>query len=289
VKDPLDGRVVLVTGAARGIGEHTARLAAARGARLSLVGLEPRRLAALADELGARWFEADVTDQAALEAAVRGTLDAYGGIDAVVANAGVVNRGTIAVGDFDAFLRTIDVDLVGVVRTVRATVDAVAARRGYLLLVSSAAAFTALPGMAAYCAAKAGVEHFGTAIRLELAHRGVAVGTAHPCWIDTDLVRDAQDDLPAFREALARLPWPVGGTTTVRRCAEALVDGIARRRRRIYVPRSIALVHALRTVVTGPLADRVVGRTARTTVPAMEAQVRALGRGFGTHTAGPVR
>jgi NAD(P)-dependent dehydrogenase (short-subunit alcohol dehydrogenase family) len=289
MRDPLDGRVVLVTGAARGIGEHTARLAAARGARLALVGLEPDRLAALADELGARWFAADVTDQAALDAAARGTVDAYGGIDAVVANAGIASRGTIAVGDLDAYVRTIEVDLVGVVRTVRATIDAVIARRGYLLLVSSAAAFTALPGMAPYCAAKAGVEHFGTAIRLELAHRGVAVGTAHPCWVDTDLVRDAQDDLPAFRDALARLPWPVGGTTTVQRCGQALVDGLARRRRRIYVPRSIALVHALRTVVTGPLADRVIGRGARDSVPAMEAQVRALGRGFGATTAGTRR
>lgn len=285
---PLAGQVVLVTGAARGIGAETARLAAARGARLALVGLEPERLAALADELGPGhvWFTADVTAQAELDAAVAGTVAALGGIDAVVANAGIANRGTIAVGDIEALARTVEVNLTGVMRTVAATVAEVTARRGYYLLVSSAAAFTALPGMAAYCAAKAGVEQFGNVIRLELAHRGVRVGTAHPGWIDTDLVRDAQEDLPAFREALARLPWPVGSTTSVTSCAAAFVRAIERRRRRVYVPRPVGLLQAARSAVLSPLTDLVIGRHARTSVPVMEEQVRALGRAFGRHTAG---
>ncbi|MEU4482669.1 SDR family oxidoreductase [Micromonospora sp. NPDC023966] len=282
----LAGKVVLVTGAARGIGEHTARLAAARGARLALVGLEPDRLAALATELGPGhvWFPADVTDQAELAAAVDGTVTALGGIDAVVANAGVANRGTIAVGDVEALVRTVEVNLIGVMRTAAATVPALTARRGYLLIVSSAAAFAALPGMAAYCASKAGVEHFGTAIRLELAHRGVAVGTAHPSWVDTDLVREARADLPAFETALAKLPWPMRRTTTVQECAEAFVRAIERRRRRVYVPRAVGAVQAVRSVLVSPLADRLVGRTARDTVPLIEEQARALGRGFGAST-----
>lgn len=283
----LSGKVILVTGAARGIGEQTARLAAARGARLALVGLEPQRLAALAADLGAEhaWFECDVTDQGSLDEAVRGTIEAFGGIDVVVANAGVANRGTIAVGDIEALVRTVDVNLLGVMRTVGATVPHVIASRGYFLLVSSAAAFAALPGMAAYCASKAGVEQFGNAIRLELAHRGVRVGTAHPSWIDTDMVRDAKDDLPAFREALRKLPWPLGSTTSVEACATAFVDGIERRRRRIYVPRVIGAIQAVRSVVTGPLADAVIGRTARHSVPQMEQEVRRLGRAFGAHSA----
>ncbi|MFG1659812.1 SDR family oxidoreductase [Micromonospora chersina] len=282
----LAGKVVLVTGAARGIGEHTARLAAARGARLALVGLEPDRLAALAAELGPGhvWFPADVTDQAELAAAVDGTVAALGGIDAVVANAGVANRGTIAVGDVEALVRTVEVNLIGAMRTAAATVPALTARRGYLLIVSSAAAFAALPGMAAYCASKAGVEHFGTAIRLELAHRGVAVGTAHPSWVDTDLVREARADLPAFEAALAKLPWPMRRTTTVQECAGAFVRAIERRQRRVYVPRAVGAVQAVRSVLVSPLADRLIGRTARDTVPLIEEQARALGRGFGAST-----
>ena len=280
------GKVILITGAARGIGEHTARLAVARGARVALVGLEPARLAALRAELGPShvWFEADVTDQASLDTAVQGTVEALGGIDVVVANAGIANRGTVAVGDVEAMARTVEVNLTGVIRTARATAPALIASHGYLLLISSAAAFAALPGMAAYGASKAGVEQFGNAVRLELAHHGVRVGVAHPSWVDTDLVRDARDDLPAFRRALTRLPWPVSSTTSARECAAALVHGIERRRRRIYIPRAVGLVQAARTVVLSPIGDMLIGRGARTAVPLMEEQVRALDRGFGRHT-----
>ncbi|GAA5188481.1 SDR family oxidoreductase [Rugosimonospora acidiphila] len=284
----LVGRVVLVTGAARGIGAHTARLAAARGARLALIGLEQDRLAALAAELGEghAWAECDVTDQVGLERAVRYAADTLGGIDIVLANAGVASYGTVEVTPVEALARTIEVNLLGVVRTVSTTLPYLARRRGYYLLVSSAAAFTALPGMAAYCASKAGIEQFANALRLEVAYRGIGVGTAHPAWIDTDLVRDARRDLPTFGDTLRRLPWPVGSVAPVDRCARALVDGMARRRRRIYVPGAIGLVQALRTVVLGPVGEAVLRGGARTSVPALESEARALGRSFGEHSAG---
>src|SRR4051794_28911866 len=288
VKRSLSGQVVLVTGAARGIGEHTARLAAARGARLALIGLEPDRLERLAGELGAIWFAADVTDQASMTAAVEGVLGAYGRIDAVVANAGVASRGTMATGDVEALVRTVEVNLVGVMRTAAACLPQLIASRGYLLIVASAASFAALPGMAPYCASKAGVEHFGNAVRLEVAHHGVAVGTAHPNWIDTDLVRDAKDDMPAFRETLRRLPPPLGSTTSVERCATAFVDALERRRRKVFVPRSVMLVYWLRTFFNSRLAEKVVESGARRSVPLMEEQVRTLGRGFGQNTAAPL-
>lgn len=284
----LDGRVVLVTGAARGIGAGVARLAAARGARVALVGLEPDRLAALAGELGAHWAECDVTDQAGLASAVDSTVAALGGIDVVVANAGVANLGTVATGPVGALARTVDVNLTGVIRTVSATLPQLVAARGYALLVSSAAAFTAMPGMAAYAAAKAGVEQFGNVLRLEVAHRGVAVGTAHPVWIDTDLVRGFRADLASFRVALGKLPWPLGTVTSPERCARALVRAIERRRRRVYVPRSVAAVQALRALTLSRLADRLVARgTGRgALVDQLEEEVRALGRPFGGHSVG---
>ncbi|UWZ43215.1 SDR family oxidoreductase [Dactylosporangium matsuzakiense] len=287
VKRSLSGQVVLVTGAARGIGEHTAREAAARGARLALVGLEPERLSAVAGELGAVWFPADVTDQAGLTAAVDQVKEAYGRIDAVVANAGVASRGTVATGDVEALVRTVEVNLVGVMRTAAACLPHLIETRGYLLIVASAAAYAALPGMAPYCASKAGVEHFGNAVRLEVAHHGVAVGTAHPSWIDTDLVRDAQDDLPSFRETLRRLPPPMGSTTSVQRCAAAFVDALERRRRKVFVPRSVALMYWMRTFLNSRLTEKFLESQARRSVPLMEEQVRALGRGFGASTAEP--
>jgi NAD(P)-dependent dehydrogenase (short-subunit alcohol dehydrogenase family) len=285
----LTGQVVLITGAARGIGAETARVLARRGARLSLVGMEPDRLRALAEELngGASatnggpthvWFEADVTDQAAIDAAVASTVEALGGIDAVVANAGVSNLGTVALGAPDALVRTIDVNLNGVVRTVSAALPHVIDRKGYVLVVASLASFTVLPGMAAYCASKAGAEAFANALRLEVAHRGVRVGSAHPGWIDTDLV--------SFKATRSDLPGPLGATTSVEECAAAFADGIAKRKRRVYVPRSVGVVQALRTIVVGPIADVFIRRQARTLVPRMEAEVTALGRSFSQTTVG---
>ncbi|BCJ29259.1 SDR family oxidoreductase [Actinocatenispora sera] len=283
----LRDAVVLVTGPARGIGERIARLAAARGARLALVGLETDRLAALAAELGSEhcWFGCDVTNQAELEAAAAGAIGRYGRIDVVVANAGIANNGTVAVNPADALARTVEVNLIGVMRTVSATLPALLDSRGYALLVSSAAAFTVLPGMAAYCASKAGVEQFGNALRLEVAHRGVAVGTAHPIWVDTDLVRDQRQDLRTFRAVVRKLPYPLNTTITVERCARSIVDGIERRARKVYAPRSLAAVQALRTLYTGPIAGAVLAHGARTMVPELEAEVRALGRSFGTRSA----
>jgi hypothetical protein len=285
---PLDGRVALITGAARGIGAATARALAGRGMRLALVGLEPQRLAALADDLGPghAWAECDVTDQAGLDAAVRKVVAELGGIDVVVANAGVANRGTIATSPVSALVRTIEVNLVGVVRTVSATLPHVLERRGYVLLVSSAAAFTAMPGMAAYMASKAGVEQYGNGLRLEVAHRGVDVGVAHMTWIDTDLVRDMKDDLPSFRRALTRMPGPLGAYTSVDACAAAFADAVEHRSRQVFVPSSLRWVAAARTVVLGRRAEAKLRRQARRLVPALEAETAQSGRPFGAHSAG---
>lgn len=284
----IDGKVVLITGPARGIGAETARQLAARGARLSLVGLEPERLAALAAELGEGhvWFECDVTDQSALERAVAGTVETLGGIDVVIANAGVASNGTVAVGPIEALVRTIDVNLTGVVRTVSATLPHVTERRGYYLLVSSAAALAPFPGISTYAAAKSGVEQFGNVLRLELAHKGVAVGVAHPSWIDTDMVRDAQSDLTGFREMLGKLPGPFGRVTPLRDCAAAFVEAVERRRRKVYIPRTLAAAAAVRQFFMSAFADFLMGRQTRKTLPQVEQEVRALGRSFGSHSMG---
>lgn len=258
----LAGKRVVITGPARGIGERTARLAAARGARLGLIGLEPTRLAALAQELGEghAWAECDVTDQRSLDDAVASTATALGGIDAVVANAGIGGGRTVAGGHTDAMVRIVDVNLNGVIRTVSATLPHLIESRGYALLISSAAAFTAMPGMAAYCASKAGVEQFGNVLRLETAHLGVAVGTVHPIWIDTDLVRSFSDAAPSFEIARRKLPWPLNSLISVDQCAEAFVHAIERRQRKVYVPRTMGAVQALRTFMLSRLGERITAR-----------------------------
>jgi NAD(P)-dependent dehydrogenase (short-subunit alcohol dehydrogenase family) len=283
---PLQGRRVLVTGPARGIGEAVARDLVGRGCRVALVGLEPDRLERLARELGGdhTWAEADVTDQAALEQAVRGVVASLGGLDVVVANAGVATRGTVATTPADALARVVEVNLVGVLRTVSATLPHLLDSRGHYLLVASAASFTVSPGLSAYCASKAGVHAFGDALRLEVGHRGVTVGTAHPIWIDTDLVRDAREDLPLFARTLDKTPGPLGHALDVESCARLIVDGIERRRDKVFVPPSVRwLYHARSILETWPVRRLVAGEAART-VPELEAEVRRLGRAFGRHT-----
>lgn len=288
---PLSGRAVLVTGAARGIGAAVAREVVARGGRVALVGLEPDRLAALADELGPGqvWASADVTDQAQLERAVARAADALGRLDAVVANAGVANTGTVATNPADALARTVEVNLVGTIRTVSATLPHVAAARGHYLLVASAASFLSAPGLAAYCASKAGVEAFGDAFRLEVAHRGVTVGTAHPSWVDTDLVEDAMEDLPMFRRMLGQARGPLSRPSSAEACARWIVDGIERRRPKVYVPPVLGVAFHLRAVLTTGVARRAMAAAAARSVPRLEEEVRRLDRSFGRHSVATQR
>jgi NAD(P)-dependent dehydrogenase (short-subunit alcohol dehydrogenase family) len=278
---PLIGKVAMITGAARGIGAGTARALAGRGVSLILVDRDAEPLHALAAGLGddrALARVADVRDLAALEDAVAAGVERFGGIDLVLANAGIASYGSVMAVDPATFRSVIEVNVVGVFHTVRAALPAVIERRGYILVVSSLAAFAPAPGLAAYSASKAGVEQFANALRLEVAHRGVEVGTAHMSWIDTPLVRDAKSDLPTFLEMLDRLPGPLGKTSSLDACVAAFVKAFEGRKRRVYVPGWVALIAAARALVTSPLGDRETLKEAATTVPRMDAEVEALGR-----------
>ena len=118
---------------------------------------------------------------------------------------------------------------------------------------------------------------------------GVTVGTAHPIWIDTDLVRDAKADLPIFRQSMAAAPGPLGRQVDVQTCARLIVDGIERRRPQVFVPPSVGWVFHARALLTTPLARRLMQREAARSVPALEDQVRRLGRSFGEHSVESVQ
>lgn len=280
MKRDLAGRRLVVTGAARGIGASVARLAVARGARVALIGLEADRLKALADELGpaASWCEADVRDSEALQVAIDEGALAMGGIDLLVANAGVVAYGTVRQAEDAAFERVVDINLTGTFRTLKYATPHLVRSGGHVTVVASALSFLALPSMASYSASKAGVEMLALAYRQEVAHLGVTVGLVHPSWIETDLVRGAERDIPSFVRLRKELPYPGNVTTSVDKAAGAIVDGLASRRARVYVPRAVGAVAWTKAAAGSAVGWLWVRRFARKWVPTLEREIQALGR-----------
>jgi NAD(P)-dependent dehydrogenase (short-subunit alcohol dehydrogenase family) len=278
---------VFITGGGRGVGAEVARRLHARGASLVLTDLDEVPLAELRDELGGdrvHTVVADVRDLAAMESAAASAVARFGGIDVVMANAGIASYGSVLAVDPAAFRTLMDVNVLGVFHTVRATLPSVLERRGYVLIVSSLAAYAAAPGLAAYNAAKAAVEHFANALRLEVAYRGVDVGSAHMSWIDTPMVRESKADLSTFGEMISKLPFPLNRTTSVEACGEAFVAGIEKRKRQVNCPRWVGAVRWLKPVMSTPLGQWPVQRFVADLLPRMDAEVAALGRSLGTRT-----
>jgi NAD(P)-dependent dehydrogenase (short-subunit alcohol dehydrogenase family) len=234
----LRDRVALITGPARGIGAETARQLAARGMRLGLVGLEPERLEVLDRDLPTEtaWFECDVTDWDALRGAVDGVAERLGGVDVVIANAGVAPWGTVETIDPAAFERTIEVNLLGVWRTIRTALPHVIERRGYVLPIASLAAAIHGPVIAHYNAAKAGVEGLADGLRIEMRPSGVDVGVGYFGFIDTDMTRAPESDDILGDEELTGPRNALESPAPVSKAGEVIVRGIERRARRVYYP-----------------------------------------------------
>jgi NAD(P)-dependent dehydrogenase (short-subunit alcohol dehydrogenase family) len=283
----VNQKVVLITGGARGVGAEVARRLHERGANLVLTDVDEGALGEIGAELGADrvlTVAADVRELDAMEAAVAAAVDRFGGVDVVVANAGISTYGSVLGVDPEAFRLLVDINIVGVFNTVRAALPSVIERRGYVLIVSSAAAFGASAGLAPYDTSKAGVEHFANALRLEVAHLGVDVGSAHMLWIDTPLVQDAKSDLPSFRKMLDAMPGPLGKTTSVEACGKAFVKGIEARKRHVYCPEYVFLLRWFKPLLSARLLEPGLSKAVPELLPQMDAEVEALGRSLNART-----
>lgn len=277
----LTGRIVVVTGAARGLGALLAGRLAERGARVALLGLEPAELAAVAGTCGpeAAWWEVDVTDAAALGAVTGEVRERFGRIDIVVANAGIAAGGPFLLSDPVSFTRVIEVNLLGSIATARAFLPALIESRGYLLQIASLAALTPAPLMAAYCTSKSGVEAFAHVLRAEVAHHGVRVGVGYLSWTDTDMVRGA-DGIAPFARMRASLPFPMNRTYPLAPTVDAIVRGIERRAPHVYGQRWLPLLQLVRGLI-----PPVVGRIGRRRMGELEPQFAEAGAGV-THPVG---
>ncbi|MFE7837899.1 SDR family oxidoreductase [Streptomyces sp. NPDC057474] len=284
----LEGRVAVVTGAARGVGELLARKLSVRGVKVALVGLEPDELKRVSERLyggggtsrsseaesGGAYWHADVTDHEAMARVAEEVKERFGRVDIVVANAGVANSGPFVDSDPDSWRRVIEVNLVGSAVTGRAFLPALIESRGYLLQIASLAAITPAPMMTAYCASKSGVEAYAHCLRAEVSHQGVGVGVGYLSWTDTDMVRGADKD-EALRELRERLPWPAGKTYPLGPAVDRLVAGIERRSSHVYGQWWLRGMQGVRGYLPG-----LIGTFAPREVRRMEPRLRGVSKGL---------
>jgi len=276
----LSGKVILITGGARGIGAATGRELVGRGARVVLADLDGDALAQTAHAMTPEplAIELDVTDMAACEAAVERTVEEHGRLDVVWANAGIASFGPLALSAPAAWRRTIEVNVMGVYNTVHAALPAVTAQRGYVAVTASAASFAHAPGMSAYAASKAAVEAMCNSLRIEVAHLGVSVASIHPTFIDTDMVREAEGGSSRAGQRLrdAMRP-PFKRTYPLERAVADIAAGFEARSRRICTPRFVALAHLLRPALTTRAFERELLAAAPEMTRLFEEDIRERG------------
>ncbi len=259
----LTGKVALVTGGARGIGLATARALVARGASVVIVDLDAQDAsgaAAQVHDTKALGLAGDVTDRGAMQQAVATTVERFGGLDVVVANAGIASRvATVRASSSEAFERVLDVNLMGVYRTVDAALPEIVSRRGHVVVISSVYAFINGVGEVAYAMSKAAVEQFGRALRVELVQHGASASVAYFGFIDTEMVHESLDRDPLANKMIASLPKPLHKRLPPKAAGEAIVRGIERRQPRIIQPRRWTAMAVLRGIL-GPLGDAQLER-----------------------------
>jgi NAD(P)-dependent dehydrogenase (short-subunit alcohol dehydrogenase family) len=278
VRYELNGKVALVTGAARGIGLATARALVGRGASVVVVDLDQGAATRAASELHdtrALGLAADVTDRGAMQRAVATTVERFGGLDVVVANAGIASRvASFRAMSSESFERVLEVNLMGVYRTVDAALPEIVGRRGHVVVISSIYAFTNGVGAVPYAMSKAAVEQFGRALRAELSPHGASASVAYFGFIDTEMVHRAIDADPLAERMLETLPKPLHKRLSPAVAGEAIVSGIERRRPRIIRPRRWTIMSALRGIL-GPLGDAQMEKDLNARALVLEFDARA--------------
>jgi len=235
----------LVTGASSGIGRAVAHALAGRGATVGLLARRHAELAATAAALpgsGHVVLPCDVSDRDAVDAAVAEFVERAGGLDLVVANAGVTNYGPFSSQPPEHVVRMTEINWYGTVWTVQAALGVLLDRaHGHVVVVSSGGALRSFPWSAVYNATKAAQRAFGEALRHELSGTGVSLTMVYPGEIATSLHDHEKDTMP---------DWYRGGPNAASpdALAEKILAGVRADARAVYYPPIVRLLGALHNI-----------------------------------------
>ncbi|MGH2991745.1 MAG: SDR family NAD(P)-dependent oxidoreductase [Solirubrobacterales bacterium] len=231
------GTRALVTGASRGIGRATATAFAARGARVGLIARGREDLERVAGELGGEpiVLPADIGERGEIEVAVDEFVRRAGGLDLVVANAGIAHYAPFAELEIERAEEMVRINLLGTLYTVKAALPRMLDRAsGHIVVVASGASLRAFPWAATYGATKAAQRAFAEALRHELSGTGVSVTTVFPGEIATELHAHERERMPDWYRGADAIPPD--------RVAEAIVRAVEEDRRSAYVPQIVRLL-----------------------------------------------
>ncbi len=232
-KRDLAGAVVVVTGAAGGLGAAVARRFAIDGARLALIDIDPTRLAAVAEGLpGSEAIVCDLTDPEACESAIAAVVDRFGGVDVLINNAGMTHRSAFVDTDPAVIRKVMEVNYLGSVNITKAAMPSLIERTGAIAVVTSVAGFAPVLGRTGYAGSKHALHGLFDTLRAELRPVGVDVTIISPTFVDTDMQQRA---LGGDGDVTDHPQSRVGKQVTPDDVAEKIHRGVERRKRWVII------------------------------------------------------
>lgn len=257
----MPGQIILITGASDGIGAEIARQLAPAAPRLVLSGRSADKLDAVADQCRAAGaavvsVAGDVAQDADCERMVRAALENFGGLDVLIANAGVSMHANFdQITDFSTYERLWRINTLGTIQCVRHAWAPLKASRGQVLGVCSLAGKVGVPGRTTYCASKFAQAGFLDALRVEAEEHGIAVTVAYPGVVDTEIRRNGWNGA-GERAGVSGLKED--GAMSVQECARQIIQAMHARRRELVMTRRARLGLWLQLI-----APRLVDRMSR--------------------------